>query len=870
MDLSSRAENSLDMSSVPSSPVLSPNSPGSGDLRQISRRAWSKSADDLGKLSSIDLSPKKSFQDKVAQYRNRSNSNTSTVTPTDIINVRQPFPKLRTPTPPSSSPPHASNMPAVTISPASEDREKLIPTHHVHTRSHSFTPKLSSKLAAPRIPASPKRKGSADSEMEKISPVSIRSPFPFGFGGGSPTNNSPLPPPLLPAPTPAQNPANNPRATGVFLAPPSMNEDVPSGDDSKRSSQIVYHSGFINRLVADVPTPPTSISLSKGWKPFKMELKGSKLYFYKPPSDRTNGIKELFPTGLVPPTESDLEAGDTGDEWDNSLVRQRKGSRDEATAAGSIGRKKRAFWGRRAHPDLVRDSSTGKIEKGTFEALVHEAVFGTTFTGSSAAGGAESSLEDEKREEWKDFASSVLLSLPSLVSPNRFEAELLRCCEYLVSGSSDDLKEEYTTRVGWLAGEYLRYHGTPVDLAAWDEWRKDVIPSVSAAIVQHIDDPPTPLPTSSSLQALYMPTPLASPNIGTFSPRPGDSPTTVMSVMDAFGGGMNPIPTTVVVPPSPSSRSDFRFLDHQGLHPAMAMTQSQPSKNRTAPPSWMNTLDMEGLSRDVLLTIDPNLIARSLTLFHKSVLEHTPENLTAQYILSSDSSTNPSSFPIFAPFFGSDERPHWLTKLMLMQILGADTSNNHRTSSSRAEASAPGGGRAHSRSEIITAWIRVGERCRLTGDECSWRAILSAICSAPVARLERVWKKIDPTVYAIVESWILPAPDGEPIGVKEPRTTPWGAGVDVLIKEELVKARGSDSEEALRVAPLDKTRRLFEGFRTSVSLCPRRMALGEDDSGEEARKLVTYWRDMYNEGGGSGALAVRFRRYVPPLRVDTN
>ena len=111
---------------------------------------------------------------------------------------------------------------------------------------------------------------------------------------------------------------------GVFLAPPLMNEDVPSGDDSKRSSQIVYHSGFINHLVADVPTPPTSISLSKGWKPFEMELEGSKLYFYKPPSNRTNGSKELFPTGLVPPTESDLEAGDTSDEWDNSLLHQRK------------------------------------------------------------------------------------------------------------------------------------------------------------------------------------------------------------------------------------------------------------------------------------------------------------------------------------------------------------------------------------------------------------------------------------------------------------------------------------------------------------------------------------------------------------------
>ena len=41
------------------------------------------------------------------------------------------------------------------------------------------------------------------------------------------------------------------------------------------------------------------LTLAKGWKPFKLVLKGSKLYFYKPPSDRGAAVKELFPTELV-------------------------------------------------------------------------------------------------------------------------------------------------------------------------------------------------------------------------------------------------------------------------------------------------------------------------------------------------------------------------------------------------------------------------------------------------------------------------------------------------------------------------------------------------------------------------------------------
>ena len=40
-------------------------------------------------------------------------------------------------------------------------------------------------------------------------------------------------------------------------------------------------------------------SLAKGWKPFKLVLKGSKLYFYKPPSDRNNAVRDLFPTEFV-------------------------------------------------------------------------------------------------------------------------------------------------------------------------------------------------------------------------------------------------------------------------------------------------------------------------------------------------------------------------------------------------------------------------------------------------------------------------------------------------------------------------------------------------------------------------------------------
>jgi hypothetical protein len=133
-------------------------------------------------------------------------------------------------------------------------------------------------------------------------------------------------------------------------------------------------------------------------------------------------------------------------------------------------------------------------------------------------------------------------------------------------------------------------------------------------------------------------------------------------------------------------------------------------------------LELEGLSRDVLLALDPHVIARSLTLFHRTVLEQTPDNPAAAAFV------DPGASDAFAPLLGRDTAPHWLTKLLLVQIFGAGTSM-------------AGTSRPHSMGEVISVWARAGELCRAAGDECSWRAIVGALCSAPIARLDKVWRR---------------------------------------------------------------------------------------------------------------------------------
>jgi hypothetical protein len=273
--------------------------------------------------------------------------------------------------------------------------------------------------------------------------------------------------------------------------------------------------------------------------------------------------------------------------------------------------------------------------------------------------------------------------------------------------------------------------------------------------------------------------------------------------------------------------------------------------------------------------LDPYLIAHSLSLFHRSVLEQTPESIKADFVFGSDIITGglvaSDPTPSFAPLFGSEAHPHWLTKLLLMQILGTDTSTSSVSlSSSVSQSPAPQvfderngqTSRTHSRSEVISAWAKIGELCRLDGDECSWRAIAAALCSRPVARLDKAWKRVDASALTAVESWVYPRSDGECVTINEPRATPWGGDLRNRAKGELLKAREDAGDEVFKVAPLEKARELFETLRTSFSLCPRKTRAVDGDVGENMRRMISFWRDMSTEGGGTGGIGAKFLRQV--------
>ena len=204
----------------------------------------------------------------------------------------------------------------------------------------------------------------------------------------------------------ALNPAS-PIAPVPIPTSPSIKGTPTLSPLQERSSQIIHVSGLLAQHSSQ------HASLSKGWAPRKVVLKGTKLFFFKPPKDRVSDIKALFPLGNVAepqlPTNDDMGSG---------------------TASITPIPRKRAYWGRDKHPEL-RLSAEGDIYSGTTDALLHECMFRTSF-------------KDVGDDVCEAFLRAVLFCLPhqALMGRSLFESKLLRRISHFIDGASggDDIR----------------------------------------------------------------------------------------------------------------------------------------------------------------------------------------------------------------------------------------------------------------------------------------------------------------------------------------------------------------------------------------------------------------------------------------------
>ncbi|KZV70003.1 hypothetical protein PENSPDRAFT_685890 [Peniophora sp. CONT] len=790
-----------DVDSAASSPSgrKRPNVPPLGDLRGLSRKPWSRSADDLSKAPPSPATA--SMQDKVSQYRAADSPVSLTRhSPSPSTNSQYLFPVITNTTSPPTSPNLSSSPPN---SPS-----------HLHARSHSFTPKLPSKLG----PVSPVRKMSAGSTHTLQEPVPDMPPlpasqkafagrgaFPFTFGAKSPSpshsNDSPtdlLPPPVIVEP----------------------DRRVQGGEASKRESVSgTSHSGFVARLTDYTPAS----GAGKNWKPFKLVLRGTKLQFYKPPNDRATAVKELFPTGFVA-VEDEVDEGE--EEGGKSASAAVTPTDERPPQIAPTTRRRRAFWGRGTHPDLIRNSS-GIVERGTLEALVHEGVFGTTFVFGAEQGA------------YREFARTVMFGLPPAAGASKFEAEFTRLCGSYVSGAED--ARVARERVRWLVDEYASYHGAPTDARAWTDFLSETLPPEPEPVpeLEPANNPPerqtpsTPdnsnrasASVSASTRALFADSPILNgesrPNLKLASPSspPADK-------LSSIATGLN----MPAVPPTPTSPG---------------FTNSPGSSARGA--LWAN-IEREGLTKRALLRLAPAEVAHALRTYHLRVLADAPDELRVEDVLGAQ------PVPVLQALGGSDASPHWLTKLILLHIFVPD-----------ASSAGPNGGhgegstssRTYARAEVLGAWARVGEAARLAGDMCAFRAVYAGLTARPVARLEKTWRRVESGARAIVEEWVE-REEGKDVTVK----VPWAGDICARVRDAVGEAKAQSGEESavFVVGPMGRAREEVERFGRALKACGKGVDEGDEERekyAESDARLGVVWEALARTGGGVGNIASQF------------
>lgn len=708
---------------------------GLGDLRAVSRKGWSRSVDDLGRFPSIETpsvitsnivvstppprndsipSPTKA---RIEAYRRNAPVPPHSFTP------HYPFPTIQT-----TSPDHSvSSTPSTPTQPSSPGHLGAV-SPLAHSRSFSHVPFLSSKLASPSAMVSEQslsqpqaqRKRTASSferDRERDKDRTLRSGFGFPFTTGGASSKQSI----------------NGSASAVNLGSSQLpTPPLPSTGESKRTSQIVHYSGFLNRHPDNQPLyrsgQALATALAKGWKPYKAVLKGSKLYFYKPPSDRMVAVKELFPQGMEAHPDEPTERPDPVPEETEPTTRAPANRED-------IRKRVRLYRGRATHPELSL-AGDGSIARGSSDAFIHEAVFGTVFTRGDLT---------QTEARWKRFASAVVLCLPRLMGSAKFENEFIRYTTYLISGADDKERSRLHTRTLWLTERYVMHQGGPFDEQAWNAFRADVIP---------------PLTPSSAMSLPINNPQLDSPDLGTFSPRPSQSHT--LSSFTSF--------SAVATPPRPS------------------LSRSSTSQPRSDQNLWL-TLEKEGLTSDVFFKLDSTIVGDSLANFHRTLLVQNREPFLGADFIGRDPQEieEQSSMALvdtpYPDFFGSDDNPHWLTRFIVVQVLNV---GGTAASLANSQSDAMQVSKTHIRSDLINKWIRVGEHCRLRGDRCSWKAIESGLCSRPIARLDKVWRRVDGTTFRSFQGWLKGEVNVPPVNQM---STPWGGDVRERVADLVQKAR---------------------------------------------------------------------------------
>jgi hypothetical protein len=688
-----RSTSQLVVSIPPSSSASVQSGPEMGDLRAASGKKWSKSVDDLSKFSSLSPdspnSPVPFLSSKIGEYRGAAPSFLPSAPPVQVGATRAPtsagagtvvFPNPTDQVPEQLDvngkkhgrslsfgrhhPSHHHTSPSTSI-PIPRLPTKSIPSgksaqspgKNAQQMLGSLNPSIGVGANYPSCERVPSSQDKATSSTGSVNASAGYTVRSFGFPFGI---------------THSHKPSSSPPQIVLSSALESGHPThLSTNKASKRMSQMVMHQGFLMRL--DHPAQ------SEKGKPFKAVLAGSKLQLYKPPGDKAAELREMFPEGLVP------QGIEEEDEEPESA-----GGGTSPGGATIASRTKRKYWGRARHPELqINNTDDGATEvQGSLDALVHETVFGTT-------------LDSGSRADRETFARGVLLCLPSVTTVRadfdeafvRYLGSAFRTLGQDESGESDEERKVREKEwLEWLVGTYALLHGGLPPGVGWDEWMAGVNFQLESCLAR----------VRGTVQA-----PMASPYTGVFSPRPGQG-----GIFETIPAGGSPRIYT--------STSHAMSLAPGTAIPVNALTPETIADFFARPSKLGNTLERDRLSRDVFLRVPSGTIAKALRVlnqvFFVLAVHDAANGPTPSRFLRLPRGTDPASL-----FCGSDDVPHWLTRLVMTQVLSPDMVGHEfpasDTAASLSAATGMGVGvipegvkvsRTHTRAAVLCKWIRLG------------------------------------------------------------------------------------------------------------------------------------------------------------------
>ncbi len=135
--------------------------------------------------------------------------------------------------------------------------------------------------------------------------------------------------------------------------------------------------------------------------------------------------------------------------------------------------------------------------------------------------------------------------------------------------------------------------------------------------------------------------------------------------------------------------------------------------------------------------------------------------------------------------------------------------------------------RTHARSMLVDKWILTAEYSLETGDEIAWRAIVAALTSPAVARLEKTWRRVEDPMVQLLRDWSV-NPSVGVAAVLPPRSLTQciqcASTQSAWISEELSRAlddfkKDDRSEPNISVQPLLDLYRAVSEFSATLKAC---------------------------------------------------